>query len=316
MRPGRTVQPDRSITCAPGGGSNAPAACIPVMRSPLTTIHRPSRTFPAAVSITRPVRMTIVGAGGAEVSAADSTDDTSVISSTTPDGARQRSVILLLPVSSSCGAPPALPLDAESEDIGSWRLPSPLGPPHEYRESSSRHRRLVHAGCGTATPARTAVRELRNVFFPSPGELLPQSRLLGDRVRGRRAVAHGPHLVVHQRLLRAARALRGAQTLRALRDRRGRARAREDDRAGPGRRRCGRRRARGRDADGARARDSLPRRRHREIDLEVEAGGELSMSGEVVVLGVGMHPWGKWGRNFVEYGVHAARAALADAGVG
>jgi acetyl-CoA acetyltransferase len=36
---------------------------------------------------------------------------------------------------------------------------------------------------------------------------------------------------------------------------------------------------------------------------------------EVAVLGVGMHPWGKWGRNFVEYGVHAARAALKDAGV-
>jgi acetyl-CoA acetyltransferase len=30
---------------------------------------------------------------------------------------------------------------------------------------------------------------------------------------------------------------------------------------------------------------------------------------------VGMHPWGKWGRNFVEYGVVAAQAALADAGV-
>jgi acetyl-CoA acetyltransferase len=28
-----------------------------------------------------------------------------------------------------------------------------------------------------------------------------------------------------------------------------------------------------------------------------------------------MHPWGKWGRNFVEYGVHAARAALADSGI-
>ena len=28
-----------------------------------------------------------------------------------------------------------------------------------------------------------------------------------------------------------------------------------------------------------------------------------------------MHPWGKWGRTFVSYGVHAARAALADAGV-
>lgn len=38
------------------------------------------------------------------------------------------------------------------------------------------------------------------------------------------------------------------------------------------------------------------------------------MSG-VVVAGAGMHPWGKWGRNFVEYGVHAARAALADAGI-
>src|SRR3984957_19826885 len=36
---------------------------------------------------------------------------------------------------------------------------------------------------------------------------------------------------------------------------------------------------------------------------------------KVAVLGVGMHPWGKWGRNFVEYGLTAARAALADAGV-
>lgn len=39
------------------------------------------------------------------------------------------------------------------------------------------------------------------------------------------------------------------------------------------------------------------------------------MSSKVAVLGVGMHPWGKWGKNFVTYGVHAARAALADAGV-
>jgi len=36
---------------------------------------------------------------------------------------------------------------------------------------------------------------------------------------------------------------------------------------------------------------------------------------QVAVLGVGMHPWGKWGRNFVEYGVAAARDALTDAGV-
>ena len=47
----------------------------------------------------------------------------------------------------------------------------------------------------------------------------------------------------------------------------------------------------------------------------MEAGGDGRVSGEVAVLGVGLHPWGKWGRSFVEYGVHAARAALADAGV-
>ncbi|SEH01732.1 Acetyl-CoA acetyltransferase [Nonomuraea solani] len=35
----------------------------------------------------------------------------------------------------------------------------------------------------------------------------------------------------------------------------------------------------------------------------------------VVVLGVGMHPWGKWGRPFLEYGVTAAKEALLDAGV-
>ncbi|TMR97267.1 lipid-transfer protein [Nonomuraea basaltis] len=35
----------------------------------------------------------------------------------------------------------------------------------------------------------------------------------------------------------------------------------------------------------------------------------------VVVLGTGMHPWGKWGRPFLDYGVAAARAALRDAGI-
>lgn len=35
----------------------------------------------------------------------------------------------------------------------------------------------------------------------------------------------------------------------------------------------------------------------------------------IAILGVGMHPWGKWGRNFVDYGSVAARDALDDAGV-
>ncbi|MEU1164670.1 lipid-transfer protein, partial [Streptomyces sp. NPDC005921] len=39
------------------------------------------------------------------------------------------------------------------------------------------------------------------------------------------------------------------------------------------------------------------------------------MTADVAVLGVGMHPWGKWGRGFVEYGTAAARAALEDAGL-
>jgi len=39
------------------------------------------------------------------------------------------------------------------------------------------------------------------------------------------------------------------------------------------------------------------------------------MGNEVAILGVGMHPWGKWGRNFVEYGVHAIHDALADSGL-
>ncbi|MFF3270841.1 lipid-transfer protein [Streptomyces chrestomyceticus] len=39
------------------------------------------------------------------------------------------------------------------------------------------------------------------------------------------------------------------------------------------------------------------------------------MTGDIAVLGAGLHPWGKWGRSFVEYGTVAARAALADAGL-
>ncbi|MGB7050155.1 MAG: lipid-transfer protein [Acidimicrobiales bacterium] len=35
----------------------------------------------------------------------------------------------------------------------------------------------------------------------------------------------------------------------------------------------------------------------------------------IAVLGAGMHPWGKWGRSFVEYGLSAATDALDDAGL-
>ena len=39
------------------------------------------------------------------------------------------------------------------------------------------------------------------------------------------------------------------------------------------------------------------------------------MTRDVAVLGVGMHPWGKWGQSFVGYGVKAAQDALEDAGL-
>ena len=39
------------------------------------------------------------------------------------------------------------------------------------------------------------------------------------------------------------------------------------------------------------------------------------MAKEVAILGVGMHQWGKWGKDFVEYGVKACNDALADANV-
>src|SRR5580704_11238844 len=35
----------------------------------------------------------------------------------------------------------------------------------------------------------------------------------------------------------------------------------------------------------------------------------------IAVLGAGMHPWGKWGRPFVEYGMAAVHDALDDAGL-
>lgn len=51
-----------------------------------------------------------------------------------------------------------------------------------------------------------------------------------------------------------------------------------------------------------------------DLAVAADSGGE-GMTGEVAVLGAGMHPWGKWGRSFIEYGATAARAALADAGL-
>ncbi|MCY4046433.1 MAG: lipid-transfer protein [Cellvibrionales bacterium] len=39
------------------------------------------------------------------------------------------------------------------------------------------------------------------------------------------------------------------------------------------------------------------------------------MSDKIAIIGAGMHPWGKWGNNFVTYGLKAARDAIKDAGI-
>jgi acetyl-CoA acetyltransferase len=41
----------------------------------------------------------------------------------------------------------------------------------------------------------------------------------------------------------------------------------------------------------------------------------MSSDRDIAIVGVGMHPWGKWGEDFASYGMVAARAALADAGL-
>lgn len=41
----------------------------------------------------------------------------------------------------------------------------------------------------------------------------------------------------------------------------------------------------------------------------------MSAPEPLYILGAGMHPWGKWGNDFTEYGVAAARAALREAGL-
>ncbi len=92
--------------------------------------------------------------------------------------------------------------------------------------------RLPLHGCGTyAFPAETR-------FCRNPDCVTP-------RVRDGRAVAAGPHLVLHRCPVPAAAALRGRRSLRAVLPGGGGAGGREARRHGPGRRRRDRRRSQG-----------------------------------------------------------------------
>src|SRR4029077_14537627 len=84
------------------------------------------------------------------------------------------------------------------------------------------------------------------------------------------------------------------------------------DRACQGRRGHAGRGPEGRHEDGVGHHAAVRRRRRRRARrLRLE---DRVMSPEpLYILGAGMHPWGKWGNDFTEYGVAAARAALSEA---
>ena len=110
------------------------------------------------------------------------------------------------------------------------------------------------------------------------------------------------------------------RALRAVHAGRGRGRRVGAGGAGAdGRRRHARRPGRG---PAGRAGGRHPVRRDGDTDYTmwrwrpIDTAGEALMADDVVVAGAGMTAWGKWGRSFVDYGVAAAREALADAGVG
>ena len=135
----------------------------------------------------------------------------------------------------------------------------------------------------------------------------------------------GQGVVVHRRPLPAPQALHGRRPVRAFLHRRGGAGRREDGGHGPGRPRRDRRRP----AVGTEVElvlDTLYEDDEHEymvwkwqpVDaqpVDTEGGRTMPDDKRIAVLGAGMHPWGKWGRNFVEYGLAAAGDALAEAGL-
>ncbi len=152
------------------------------------------------------------------------------------------------------------------------------------------------------------------VFFPPSGldggGYCRNPACDGEEFAQRRAVAARPDLELHRRAVPAAAALHpGHRPLRAVRARGGRAR-RGDRGARPGRRT---------------ATASTTSKVGDEVELVVETlytdetgdrtiwrwkpvvelgrGGRPVSTNDVAVAGVGMHPWGKWGKNFVTYGV-------------
>jgi acetyl-CoA acetyltransferase len=51
------------------------------------------------------------------------------------------------------------------------------------------------------------------------------------------------------------------------------------------------------------------------VEVEARLVDLVKANRNVLIVGAGMHPWGRWGRGFQQYAVIAARAALADGNV-
>src|SRR3984885_8341838 len=151
--------------------------------------------------------------------------------------------------------------------------------------------------------------------LPTWGEQLPQSRGLFRHTRVRPLAAPRDAVEQCREPVPAAAALPRHGSVRAFRHRRGRTRRRGNHRAGQGGRGNIGGRSEGRYADGVGHYDFVHRRRRRMSPDSSRESLRMSTPEPLYILGAGMHPWGKWGRDFTEYGVVAARAALAEAGL-
>src|ERR1700733_10350040 len=156
---------------------------------------------------------------------------------------------------------------------------------------------------------------MRHLRLPSPGEQLPQPGVRFRRTRARRVVDPRNAVELYREPVPAPGALPRRRSVRAVRHRRGRTRRRGNHRAGQGGRGNVGGRSEGRYADGVGHHDFVHRRRRRRTPRARVEDRQMSTPEPLYILGAGMPPWGKWGRDFTEYGVVAARAALAEAGL-
>src|SRR6478752_2260905 len=163
---------------------------------------------------------------------------------------------------------------------------------------------------------------VRDVCVSAAGQQLPKPGLRRRSTGPGAAVATRGVVELHRKPLRPAATVSVAGSVRAVRRCRRATCRRGPDRAGQGSRGHTGGRSEGRHGDGTDHHAAVRRRRRRRARrprmenrlMSTGAAAAATSSPEpLYILGAGMHPWGKWGNDFTEYGVAAARAALSEA---